>query len=173
MTVASFSLPFPPSVNNLYASAGGRRVKSRHYVSWQRDALWRIKLLRQPSIRGQVMVTIYGHPKDRRKRDIDNIVKPILDTLVRAGIIEDDRHVVKLRAEWAGRWNPPFVRVRIEELVPNEQTSGRFEADESRTPSLEEVRARRFALAEARAEAKRVDEESDRERLRYASSRAV
>ena len=43
-------------------------------------------------------MTIDYHPPDRRKRDIDNIIKPILDALQHAGLFDDDFQIQKITA---------------------------------------------------------------------------
>ena len=42
MTEQTFTLPTPPSVNNLFSTVGNRRVKSRTYAAWMQAARWQI-----------------------------------------------------------------------------------------------------------------------------------
>lgn len=44
-------------------------------------------------------VYILARPPDRRKRDLDNLFKPILDSLVDYGAIPDDSMIDNLRIE--------------------------------------------------------------------------
>jgi Holliday junction resolvase RusA-like endonuclease len=44
-------------------------------------------------MRGRLGVTILLHPPDYRDRDIDNLVKPMLDALEKAGVYENDSQV--------------------------------------------------------------------------------
>lgn len=39
---------------------------------------------------GRLGAKIELHPPDRRKRDIDNLIKPLFDALTHAGAIADD-----------------------------------------------------------------------------------
>ncbi len=48
---------------------------------------------------GKVSVNIEYAPPDAKKRDIDNIVKPIFDSLSKCGLILDDKQVDKLVVE--------------------------------------------------------------------------
>jgi crossover junction endodeoxyribonuclease RusA len=42
---------------------------------------------------GPLKLTIRAHRPDNRRRDIDNILKPLLDALAHAGIYEDDSQI--------------------------------------------------------------------------------
>jgi len=46
---------------------------------------------------GSVRVAILANPPDRRQRDLDNLLKPLLDALAHGGMIENDRFVDDLR----------------------------------------------------------------------------
>lgn len=97
------TLPFPPSVNNLFVNAGKRgRVKSSRYIMWLNDAGWELKSQRPAKMRGRVSVTICLCPIDKRLRDADNGAKALLDLLVKHGVIEgdDSRFVRKVSIEW-------------------------------------------------------------------------
>lgn len=97
----SFTVPFPPSVNALFANIPGRgRIKTRYYKQWLKEAGWEIKA--QPRgrvITGDISIDIRC-PHGFRAGDIDNRVKALLDLIVSVGIIEDDRFVVDLRVRW-------------------------------------------------------------------------
>jgi crossover junction endodeoxyribonuclease RusA len=43
---------------------------------------------------------ITAHPPDRRRRDLDNLAKPVIDALKKAGIMEDDAQVKELFLSW-------------------------------------------------------------------------
>jgi crossover junction endodeoxyribonuclease RusA len=53
---------------------------------------------------------------DRRRRDIDNVAKAVLDACGHAGIWEDDSQVSKLYIARAGIEKPGCVDVIIEQL---------------------------------------------------------
>jgi len=56
-----------------------------------------VSLVRQArrslSFTGPVAVVAFLHPPDRRVRDIDNTAKPLLDALVKGGLIKSDYQV--------------------------------------------------------------------------------
>ncbi len=98
---ACLMLPFPPSANHLFPGVR-KRYASQRYKDWQKQALWEIKFQKCRLFFNQpVSVTLsFGRP-DKRRRDIDNVIKPILDTLQKAKIIENDSLVHRLVAVWA------------------------------------------------------------------------
>lgn len=86
----SILLPWPPSTNRLFANRQRGRAKTRAYDNWIYEA--GCELLRQRPERheGEVSVEITACPPNARKRDLDNLLKPCLDLLVRHQIIQDD-----------------------------------------------------------------------------------
>jgi crossover junction endodeoxyribonuclease RusA len=96
-------LPWPPSVNHYWRSRGSRRFIAPMAKAWLDEA---ILLLRAARVRfdGPVKVSMFLSPPDRRRRDGDNLEKAIMDSLVKAGVIEDDSlwHVPKTCRELIG-----------------------------------------------------------------------
>lgn len=89
-------LPYPPSLNSLYlVNAGGRGVrKSRAGKDYTKAV--QLMCLRQPMTDGIVSVEVDVFPPDRRKRDLDNLLKILLDALTDAALIEDDSKIDRL-----------------------------------------------------------------------------
>ena len=94
MTECSFSLPFPPSVNGLFAhgNVGGkvRRFPTKAYKAWRREAIIRIRSHRLPQFKEPVVIKLALTPRDARRRDASNYVKAVEDALVEAGLLADD-----------------------------------------------------------------------------------
>lgn len=90
----SVVLPMPPSLNNIYATVGRRRVKVQSYSDWRDVCAWVIAGGNRHHIGGAVAIQIELPMKMRG--DIDNRVKPILDALVASKRIDDDRNVVSI-----------------------------------------------------------------------------
>ena len=109
------TLPWPPSVNHYWAARGNTRYLSPRARAWHREA-W--ALLRAQGVRfgGEVAVYLMVYPPDRRRRDIDNILKAVLDALVHAGVLQDDSQVAELHAVRREARRPGGVLVRVEEL---------------------------------------------------------
>ncbi len=82
-------LSWPPSVNHYWKAHGSRRFISPIAKAWLDEA---ILLLRATRVRfdGPVRVRMLLSPPDRRRRDGDNLEKAVMDSLVKAGVIQDD-----------------------------------------------------------------------------------
>jgi crossover junction endodeoxyribonuclease RusA len=95
-------LPWPPSTNQLYRSVqinGSPRVllskQARDYHALVRRL---VQIHRLPAFgdMDRLEVVIHARPPDRRKRDLDNLLKSVLDALVKGGAIPDDGQIDKL-----------------------------------------------------------------------------
>lgn len=93
----SFKLKLPPTANHrLIPSKGGRLITSPKMRLWKAEAKDFVasqvfEASKRTAIKGdRVAVTIHLTWPDRRKRDIDGPIKPVLDALVAGGAIEDD-----------------------------------------------------------------------------------
>ena len=96
------SLPFPLGVNNLYLNLPGRgRVLSPKYRAWQTETQWMLIEQGPSRIAGPFHASILVSRPDKRKRDIDGLVKCCLDAIVKAGIVEDDSLAESVSIAWA------------------------------------------------------------------------
>lgn len=89
----TLTLPYPPSVNK-YWRMGGNGV----FISAQgrgfRQAVVRILSAKNHKTLGErLRVEIEVYPPDKRKRDLDNVLKALLDALQSAQIFEDDEQI--------------------------------------------------------------------------------
>lgn len=107
-------LPWPPAVNNLYATVNGRRVLTKRGRNYK-DRVAAIVLAKgRPSVKGHCKVDIIAHYPDRRRRDLDGILKIVLDSLTEAGVYEDDSRIVELRVRRGDRVEGGQVAVWVE-----------------------------------------------------------
>jgi crossover junction endodeoxyribonuclease RusA len=88
-----YTLPWPPSINHYY-----RQHRGRIYVTHKGKAYRRLvyehlmaQLVRDTP--GRLAVHIVVHQPDRRKRDLDNLLKCLLDALQHGGAFADDSHI--------------------------------------------------------------------------------
>jgi crossover junction endodeoxyribonuclease RusA len=101
--MTTFTLPFPPSTNHLFINIKHGRVRSQKYDSWIQEAGCEIMRQRPKKIAGPVILLFeFQEGRDKRKRDISNLVKAPEDLLVKHGIIEaDDGSIVReIRCKW-------------------------------------------------------------------------
>jgi crossover junction endodeoxyribonuclease RusA len=97
------TLPLPPSVNRLWRTGRGRLYRSAEYAAWRNEAIWSIKLqARGASIAGPYSIAVEFQRPDRRRRDLDNLLKALSDALVDAGVLEDDSDAQEIRLCWRG-----------------------------------------------------------------------
>jgi Holliday junction resolvase RusA-like endonuclease len=110
----------PPSVNHAWVNVAGKgRMRSAKYNVWLRETGWTIRAARILKITGHVAIRIRAGVPDRR-RDLDNIVKPLLDALTTFGVIEDDAFCHRLAAEWSLGVKAGLVEIEIRQFSPPE-----------------------------------------------------
>ena len=98
------TLPWPPSVNTYWRHPNKGPLASRHLISekgrdYRAFVLRAVKWQAYDLPKGRLEVSILANPPDARKRDLDNILKSLLDSLAHAGLIEDDGFIDKLSIE--------------------------------------------------------------------------
>ena len=113
-----YELPYPPSVNHYWRRVGARTLISRGGRVFRGDVC---VLLggsgpRKPPSDGRIALCMDAFPPDRRRRDLDNIQKPVLDALEHAGVYEDDSQVDLLITRRGPVLDGGNIRVRIEPL---------------------------------------------------------
>ena len=103
MTAQTFSLPLPPSFNNLYANAGRKgRVITPGYRDWIVEAGWEFKLARVEPVKGPYRLEIVIGRQGRRQTDLANREKAISDLMVKHRLVEDDSLLEHLTMFWGG-----------------------------------------------------------------------
>lgn len=92
-------LPFPPSVNTYWRHVGNRVLVSKKGRQYQAAVG---SLLHRKGIQtheGELIVDIRLIPPDRRRRDVDNSLKALLDAMQFGGAYHDDAQIVRLTVE--------------------------------------------------------------------------
>lgn len=91
-------LPYPPSINHYWRRVGQSTLISREGRTFRQNVC---ALLargsgngpRKPPAGGRIALAMDAYPPDHRRRDLDNIQKPVLDALEHAGVYEDDSQI--------------------------------------------------------------------------------
>lgn len=90
-------LPYPPTVNLYWRIGNGRIYISDRGRQYQRRVS--AILSDAPEQPGRLSVAVSVYPPDRRKRDLDNVLKCLLDSITRAGVWQDDSVIDRLLVE--------------------------------------------------------------------------
>jgi len=111
------NFPYPPSVNTYWRNLSSGRViisaKGRDYRNEICEYVM-VEGVRHHAER--LKVEIYAFVPDRRRRDLDNILKAIFDSLEYAGVFEDDEQIDDLRVVRRPLAKPGYLAIAITEL---------------------------------------------------------
>lgn len=91
------TLNFPPSLNRYYRVLGSRVLISREGRKYRMMTVSRLGGVRP--LDGELALTVHLYPPDRRRRDADNCLKCLQDSLVHAGALHDDSQIKILHVE--------------------------------------------------------------------------
>lgn len=98
MNEYQFVLPYPPSLNTYW-----RRRGSQYYISdkgqkYRKDVQQIIRQLKLDIFtKSRLRIKVIADVPDSRRRDLDNILKGLLDSLINAGFAEDDEQFDDIR----------------------------------------------------------------------------
>ncbi len=127
-------LPWPPSVNH-YKRVGRtittkngkmyqqrvntQETKTFYYEVWLKVKSWNAINRKNLPLGSTIDLCLYVdlYPPDKRRRDIDNPIKVLLDSLVKGELIKDDSQISRLLIERRGIIDQGKVVVRIEEIA--------------------------------------------------------
>lgn len=88
-------LPYPPAVNNLYATYRGRRIKSARGRAYETECGMAVVAAVEPTEPLPLppfCLVIHAYVPDLRRRDIDGLLKAPIDNVFRA--LKDDDYAV-------------------------------------------------------------------------------
>lgn len=114
----SLSIPYPPSVNHYFIQRGkgkGWCIGSKG-IAYRNDVYHAVRTKRPPEpLTCRLHLKITAIMPDRRRRDLDNLMKAVQDSLQNAGIYQDDSQVDWLEVIRGPIHSPGRLQVEIRE----------------------------------------------------------
>jgi len=112
------TLPFPPSMNTYWRNFRGRTIISPQGRAFKAAVADYVVEYRVPKLGDQKLrISMVLFPRDKRKIDIDNRIKAVLDALQDAGVFDDDFQVDELSIVRGKAIKGGGIRVIIEEIT--------------------------------------------------------
>lgn len=116
----TLTLPYPPSVNHYWRHVGRKVLISREGRSYrtavQAAVVGQLGWKSDP-LSGRLTLAMRAWMPDRRRRDLDNLIKSSQDAMQEAGVYRDDSQIDKLTIERAGvDTTRPRLEVEIAQL---------------------------------------------------------
>ncbi len=90
-------IPFPPSVNRYWRRVGRRTLISREGRRFRERVVAILAARRIAPLEGPLEMDLEVYPPDRRRRDLDNLWKGLLDAFEHGGAYFDDAQFVRLQ----------------------------------------------------------------------------
>jgi len=109
-------LPYPPSLNSYYRTYKGRMLISAKGREYRKLAVLCIRRVIKEPLTGRVCVNIYSYPPDKRRRDLDNLLKPTLDALEHGGALLNDEQIDDLYIRRLHVIKGGKINIEIEEI---------------------------------------------------------
>jgi len=115
----SLVLPYPPSLNTYWRNLNGKTLLSKKGRLYK-TAVCRAVVWAQANkgLSCRLSVSIVLHPADRRKRDIDNSCKAILDGMQSAGVYLDDCQIDHLLVKRSSVEKGGVALVTVKQIGP-------------------------------------------------------
>jgi crossover junction endodeoxyribonuclease RusA len=114
MTI-SFRLPYPPSMNHYWRRVGNKTIISRGGREYRVKVVSLLADFSEP-LQGPLKIVISLRPPDRRRRDVDNVLKPMLDAIQHGGVYVDDSQIVDLQITKGEPAKDGFVDIQLERV---------------------------------------------------------
>jgi crossover junction endodeoxyribonuclease RusA len=117
----TITLPWPPSMNRYWRSVAqlrGRVLVSEEGRRYRRIVKTHVLAARLTAFSDldRLDVTVLAYPPDRRARDLDNLLKPLVDSIMAAGVMPDDSQIDRIEITRKPIAKPGRVEVTIETI---------------------------------------------------------
>jgi len=89
--VIELELPWPPTINNYFGYHGSRRFVAKRGKDFREHV--GILCMGKDLQVGRLKLYIEAYVPDKRKRDLDNVLKALLDALQHGGLFKDDSQI--------------------------------------------------------------------------------
>jgi len=90
--VIKLTLPFPPTVNHLWGFAGKRKYLKKEAHEF-RSVVQDAAVEANAKISGRIAIFVALYAPTKRKYDLDNRIKALLDALEHAGVFLNDEQI--------------------------------------------------------------------------------
>ena len=117
------NLPFPPSVNSyrtVYRGMMRLSKEGRQFKAAVADYVVEYKVPKLGESKLRISMVLF--PRDKRKIDIDNRIKSVLDALQDAGVFDDDFQVDELSIVRGKPIKGGAIRVMIEQIETSDNS---------------------------------------------------
>ncbi len=116
--MVTLTLPWPPSVNHYWRMWRGRMLISRKGRQYRDAVVAIVRATQVKPLLGPLAIHIELFPPDARRRDVDNALKALNDSLEHGGAFVDDSQIVWLLIEKSSNVRGGKVIVRICQCGP-------------------------------------------------------
>lgn len=88
------TLPWPPTANSYWRRNGNCYFITKKGILYRDLAITTCKSMPNLFVnKERLTVSVLAYPPDKRRRDLDNLFKVLLDSLQKAGVYEDDSQI--------------------------------------------------------------------------------
>jgi Holliday junction resolvase RusA-like endonuclease len=101
------------SYQTLVYKNGNRTFRKKRYLDYIKEIGYQLDKTKYV---GQVAVNITFHCKNKVIGDLDNITKPILDTLQEYGLIENDKNILELNLKKVFGSKENIISIEISQI---------------------------------------------------------
>ncbi|WP_333890960.1 RusA family crossover junction endodeoxyribonuclease [Atlantibacter subterraneus] len=111
------TLPWPPSVNSYWRRRGSQYYISKKGQQYRKEV---IQIIQSSNLdiqtESRLRIKVIAAVPDSRRRDLDNILKSLLDSLIHAGFAMDDEQFDDIRVIRGQKVRGGSLDIKITEL---------------------------------------------------------